>query len=483
MAHSAKGIICLPTGTGKSVIISHYIVTSVTSKTKPEVYVILAPRILLANQLLKSCQQDLVEHGVDVQLLIVHSGRDLDTFDMNFVTYRDINATTSAIQIAEEYARSQRENVVLVIFATYDSADRIVQAKVPVSIVFCDEAHHLVTNEFQHLANGSFPSKEKYFFTATMRETASDNGLGMNNPKRFGGVLYFKTPAEMVQAGEIVAPRMHIVDVASIVQEEDSVDGAAVVDAFREHGSLINTGGKILITTKGTEHLRRLINHDMVKNLPRVRPNLKIFDITSEDGPHINNQSVTRDVFLTTLQSLSDADEAIVFHINILTEGIDVSGFTGVMPLNGQGKAAFLQTLGRATRLHPTDRERLHNGELNSHDTKVVTKMIKPYAWVIIPAYGELGEDLKQTISSRITEMRDYGFDPREDVFVKQNRGKPTPVVLEGVNKIDTKDKPLLDFMGDIVHEIEEKEFADNIYKAVHEATSPEDMVNRLVAI
>jgi len=475
MASATKGIVCLPTGTGKSMIVSQFIVESVKASKQPDVYVIMAPRILLANQLLKGCQEDLVANGTDVQLLILHSGRDLDTKDMEFVTYRDIKSTISYKVVASEYERAQREKVSLVIFATYDSADRIVEAKIPVRVTFCDEAHHLVTNEFQHLANGAFPSQQKYFFTATLRETAGVDGQGMNNDKRFGTVIYLKTPAEMVQAGEIVGPRMHIVTTTGIISDEDSVDGAAIVDAFREHVSLINTGGKLLITTKGTEHLNRLIGHDALKNLPKIRPNLKVYDISSEYGPRINGVSVTRDVFLSTLRSLKDSDEAIVFHIDILTEGIDVSGFTGVMPLNGLGKAKFLQTLGRATRLHPNDRVRLHGGELDSHDPKVTAMMTKPFAWVIVPAYGELGEDLKATIRGRIEEMRDFGFNPSEDVFIKQNRGKPEQVAIAGVNVPNTKAKGLLDFMGNIVHDIEDEKYAKSIYDAVDKAITVED--------
>lgn len=481
---AVKGIICLPTGTGKSVIITESIAQAIVSNPTTGVYLILAPRILLADQLLKGLQDDLQEKGIDVQLLLVRSGTKIDTNDMEFVVYRDIVSTTSSRKIHEDYLRARRENVPLIIFSTYNSADRIIQAGVPINVTYCDEAHHIVTNEFQHIATDSFPSEHKYFFTATTRETSSDNGLGMNNDNRFGEVIFYKSPREMVQAGEIVAPRMHLIAATgSLAVDEDSIDGAAIIEAFREHTSMINVGAKLLITTKGTEHLSKLVSHEAIQRLPNIRPRLKVYDITSEYGPRINGAPVRRDEFLKSLRALSDTDEALVFHIDILTEGIDVSSFTAVMPLNGQGKAKFLQTLGRATRLHIEDRKKIYAGAIDpsSKNFKPENAMIKPYAWVIVPTYGEMGEDLQDQIRDMIYELRDFGFEPSEHVFVRQNKGKPIPVSVAGINELDTKTQSLLDFFGDIVHDIEEEQEAAKIYEIVTKAKTAREMINGLL--
>lgn len=461
IAQAVRGIINLPTGTGKSLIQARAIAQEIKkSPGQNGVYVILSPRILLSNQLLDDVRKDLMKAKVDAQYLVVHSGNgDYEAdeqlrVDMGLV-YRETDSTTKIAMIKEAHRKAHEEKVPLVVSCTYHSFERIVDSGIPLKAIHCDEAHYLVQERFQWIA--TLDNAPAFFYTATMRVTRSDDGIGMNNKERFGEVIAQALPIEMINAGEIVRPRLHIVDMAD-QPEGDEGDALAIVEAFREHRSLLNVGAKLLVVAKGQEHLQKLVSSKQIKQLLDTMPNLRLFDITSDYGARINGAVVKRQRWFKELKELTDSDQAIIMHVDILTEGIDMPGITGTMPLDSLAKSKFLQTLGRATRLHVGDRSRLYNKELKADDLK---NFVKPYAYVVVPAYGSFGEDLQEEIREMITELRTYGFNPSEDIVIKQKRGKQVPVPIESVNKLDTNVKNFFDFITTVVHEIEEQEEVD----------------------
>ena len=470
-----EGIIHLPTGTGKSFIQSLAISNNLQDN---RVFVVLAPRILLTNQLYNSIKEELLINKKDCHYLVVHSGKAEDKSDFAWsenMPYREVQSTTSSRTITEEYDKAKAENVPLIIFGTYDSSERIVNANIPVYMLLADEAHYLVSDEFSWIryenyndGRKQFNATRKYYFTATLKETISDNGLGMNNSNEFGPIIYSKTPLDMVVAGEILRPRMHFVDCSNYNVSEEldtnnhevNSDANAIVESFIEHKIHCKIGAKMLIVTKGTEHLNDIVNHPRIQQLLFTSPKLQIFDISSEYKPRINGQVVKRDEFLERLQALDDHDEALIFHVRILTEGIDVPGITSVMIMNNLKLSTFLQTLGRATRLYLKDRMNLYNGDI-SYDK--LDWFVKPYAWIIVPVYGEIGNDLKDSIREIVYGLRTFGFNASEDCVIKENKGKATPVPLEMLNDLDTRNVKYRDEIMEIVHEVEEKEEADRI--------------------
>jgi superfamily II DNA or RNA helicase len=60
LSAAVRGIINLPTGTGKTLIQSRKIVNEITASVGTKVYVVLSPRILLSNQLMGDVKEDLV---------------------------------------------------------------------------------------------------------------------------------------------------------------------------------------------------------------------------------------------------------------------------------------------------------------------------------------------------------------------------------------------------------------------------------------
>jgi superfamily II DNA or RNA helicase len=78
-----KGIVCMPTGTGKTFVQASVIAKEIQkNKGKFGTYVINAPRIMLSYQLLKEVYSFLVYAGIDARYMSVHSGGSNDLEDL-----------------------------------------------------------------------------------------------------------------------------------------------------------------------------------------------------------------------------------------------------------------------------------------------------------------------------------------------------------------------------------------------------------------
>jgi hypothetical protein len=99
------------------------------------------------------------------------------------------------------------------------------------------------------------------------------------------------------------------------------------------------------------------------------------------------------------------------------------------------GKLKFIQTYGRVARLDPEDRKKIRVGEISSNDLEL---MYKPYGWVIIPALLFEDIDDNQRITNLVHELRDYGFNPVDDMVVSNIGGGGIGVVdgLEALNEV-----------------------------------------------
>ena len=85
--------------------------------------------------------------------------------------------------------------------------------------------------------------------------------------------------------------------------------------------------------------------------------------------------------------------------------------------------------------------------------------MAKPYAWIMIPDIE--GEDIRDEIEGMVYELRSYGFNPWEDVFISNERGQMPPVVLlDPLVTPKKKNQFVFDVIDEIKHEIEDEEIA-----------------------
>jgi len=487
------GKILLPTGTGKSLIEAEIIVKYI-GETKTPVCLISTPRIVLTYQLIHMISEYLMSRGIDAQYINLNSGNiNADEIKKAMTNAglisRDIPSTTSSKALQEIYDKNYGK-CPIIIGATYHSSPKILETNIHVNVALYDEAHNLVQN-VGRFSNGfkrdvhSIEVDHKFFLTATEAFTASDEGSGMQNKELYGETVYSCSPKDMIDAGEIVPPFIHIVRVEEyqirkslqgdleigslsdeIVERNVELASTVVAAAYNEHKERIKSnsaepdaiGAKLLVVCKGEPALAGFFASEVMKDFRAKNPSVKFYSISTSSGAYLNGEEIRgpggnfKEKFMIALKSLQDSDEAIILHIDMLGEGIDVPGITGIMAFRDLGPIKSSQTLGRAMRLCDTDREKLYEGKIQPCD---FDKMRKPHAWVIIPSYSWSQADSRSRITRIVLKMRnELGYMPFENV-----NGSPADGRIEQFHKDDKG------MFGDrpeeaiIIHEVEKTDY------------------------
>jgi superfamily II DNA or RNA helicase len=433
-----KGIIVMPTGTGKTMVQSAIIERDIQNNPNSFlVEVVIAPRILLTYQLLNEGYNYNVNKGIECRYHFVHSGTAIDERDLEFmriqanldggnIPFSEIESSTSIGRLCEVIEKAKETNVPLIIFSTYNSAEKIELAlkksDTKINIVLNDEAHYLVQERFHNIIN-TLTSDRSYYFTATTRNTSSEVGRGMNNVNAYGEIIYKLLPRVAIDMGMMVRPRIHTIKTDGVKSSEDYDRSLnlVILNSFKQHKTHLNehhplVSTKILVSTRGAEDIKEFLAS---KEYEALRSNnVDVFAISSnqEIGNVVNGVNVKRQEFLKLLRQYGkDMNrEMLVLHFDILTEGIDVPGITSIMPLRELNKSRFIQTFGRCARLDVRDRERLTSGEINAND---LDKMVKPYAYVILPYLTQTNADDSERMKNMVRDLRLYTFDPSEDVI------------------------------------------------------------------
>lgn len=467
------GRVILPTGTGKTFIQSLDLVRQIEKEGGFSPHVVLAPRIMLSLQLLVEFQKTMYNKGINVRYLCVHSGtspqenEDMEYMRLqNDIPYSQIVSTTSTSVIKEEIRKAKKQNVPIVLFSTYNSSERILGGlgQKTIKTVYCDEAHYLVREDF-HMFLKKVKADRMFFFTATEKHSESDEGMGMNNESAYGKVLYYMSPRQAIDNGLMLRPRMQIVRTITndykLSADLDKSFSNVVFQSFRQHEFAIGgQNGKLLVVVRNVQDIIRFINSKECSNL--MRSGVYIFAVSSREeiGNWINGIQKGRDEFLDELKQVGSdpTKRMIVLHFDILTEGIDTV-FTGVLPFKGLGKLKFVQTYGRVARLDPEDRKRIMSGEISSDQLE---SLYKPYGWVIIPALLFEDVDDNQRIENLVRELREYDFDPVDDLVVSNINGGGIGVVKgpEALNEIKKKEPRVGVFIETLQSTIEEERFA-----------------------
>lgn len=468
--YNDKGIICMPTGTGKTMCQSAIIGNDIhLNSNQFRMYVINAPRILLTYQLLKDVYKFLTENGIEARYMFVHSGAKADEQELeemriqanlsgHDIKFSEIKSATNIDDIREMMTNSKQQELPLIFFSTYNSADKIEKAreiyKQPISITLNDEAHYLVQEQFHDILH-ILKSSRNYFFTATLINTPSQNGRGMNNEELYGQTLFKMIPREAIELGKMVRPRLHIVKTDGVYTSDDYNKSISKIikESFYQHDEIIGDkmGAKILISVKGTMDIIKFLKSKEYKKLRNDDVDIFAVASTEEIGNDVNGDKMSRQNFLKILKNDENNKKKrmIVLHYDTMAEGISVNGFTGIMPLRTLNKSKFLQTFGRSARLDEDDRELLHNETINYQE---LDKMNKPYAYIIIPNVIQSNEDDKTNLTQLITELRDYGFNPVEDIISSSIvNGIPEVDELDGLNDIKNR----LPNIGDLIENLE----------------------------
>lgn len=389
-----------------------------------------------------------------------------------------IASTTSIDETIKAINNLQKSNFHIIITTTYHSSNILKETGIKANISIFDEAQYLVSKsveetEFRHSMNVS--SDLKIFMTATPVYTDSDEGRGMNNNELFGDILFQKSPKHMINAGCIVSPKMHYVSVKnnvdSIIDSKDYKNiSNLILDCFKFHKNEIKKvsaypnkiGAKILVICDGQMTLEGLMNSSNFKNIN----NIKVYAISTDYGIYIHGNGHKRKInnsdkekLLEELEKLDQNDDVIILHVDMISEGLDVPGITGILPLRNCNKIKFLQNLGRSTRLHSYDRERIHETEeLKIKDYK---NYVKPYCYVILPYISENKNDFVERYINIIRSLRsEYDFDPSENIICDFINPAQTNTELEEdfLNKEIRSIKNLVQYTYEHIIEKEKKE-------------------------
>lgn len=441
-----------------------------------EMYVVNAPRIVLTYQLLKEVYSFLVGSGIEARYMFVHSGGKTDeneleeirikaNIDGSDIPFSEIGTGTNIYDIREMMLKAEKQDLPLIFFSTYNSANKIEEAREgfkELSIILNDESHYLVQEHFHDILH-TLKSKRCFFFTATTISTPSDKGRGMNNKELYGDILYSMTPRQAIDLGKMVRPRLHFVITDGVYTTEDYNNSInkIIKDTFEQHSRILTkTTPKMLVSAKGTQDIIKFIKSRECKEL--IKKGVSIYAVASnnEIGNNINGEQVQRKDFLKRLKEdgLDNNKKLIVLHYDILAEGIDVSGFSGIMPLRTLSKSKFLQTFGRAARLDKQDRSRIDNKIINTDDLLL---MNKPYAYIMIPSVYNGNEDSKENVVQLITELRHYGFNPNEDIIVTDIiHGMKDIDELQGLNELTRKTPNVGETIEKLEAELEAEKYA-----------------------
>jgi superfamily II DNA or RNA helicase len=461
-----KGKIILPTGSGKTLIESEVIYQTILICQKGGMVPVIkvnSPRILLCFQLFREIMDYLQAKGISARYINFNSGKGDEKWYSEQLRkrgdiYREMTYTTKPEEVVSQYDKAKRDNLPLIIFSTYHSSVKCAESKIIPSLTIHDEAHNLVATGFTKATNPELcPSDSSFFFTATEKVTDSDEDLGMNNPEIFGEMIYFKSPLEMITAGEMVPPLIHVVrakkgikfDLNKMDRDYEAM-ARSIFEALVEHKKKIKEcswqpdeiGAKILVICRGQIDLMEMMSPseivDLLKNkvfevLRKEHPELHLYALSSDYGVYNDGEflkapvnNVKKDALMDSIRNLPSNADALIFHVDMIGEGIDVAGITGVMPFRNCDLAKFIQNVGRAARLHAEDRKRLYAGTLfpTDQDRNIDKKWIKPYSWIIIPSFLENAEGFQGRFRDIVSTLRSqYGYIPQQETLIDNVKG------------------------------------------------------------
>ena len=376
LSQHSKGICIFPTGGGKTNVGIFDAVRQFQSNT-PKTIVVVAPRILLSEQL----SSEYLEFITNASVLHIHSGE-----TRHF-------STTKPNVIRGWYEATKGHKL---IFTTYHSLHQLQRADISVDTIYFDEAHNSVRRDFfPAVEYFSAEAQRCFFFTATPKYSNVIGKPGMNDTDVYGNIIA-KVPApELVKNGYIIPPKVIASQMRLSVKGEDIAqrDCEYLLQTIQD-----NPVNKILICAKATKHIIGLLSQtDFAEQL--AEEGYSILHITAKHGAFIDGHKVNREVFFDILNEWGkNADKKfVVLHHSILAEGINISALEAVVFMRSMDIVGIGQTVGRTLRLHPQDAAGIRSGALQAGALESYTKS---YGLVICPTFDKVSKGTAQKVQS-----------------------------------------------------------------------------------
>jgi hypothetical protein len=355
----------------------------VLNALEPMTFVVVAPRILLANQLCSEFEEYLKEQNV--AFMHVHSGE----------THHQSSTRPSVIAEYNDTAIGSGKHQF--IFTTYNSIGRVNEADINIDVVYFDEAHHCVKpSNFVGIAHTSAVADNAYFFTATPKFNNSKES--MNNTDVYGNNIISIPAQELIDAGSIIPPRVVPYEAQTIRTKEN----APFVDAENIVGILSGISDcdapKVLVAAPSTKVIWAMFTEsDLLQQLNDM--GYTIMHITSKHGAYIDKTKVSREVFFDKMNEFgADPDKKfIVFHYSILSEGMNVHGLTHCIMLRNLPLIEMAQTVGRVIRMHRDDRQAIAEGKMQPGEFAFYKK---PFGTITIPVNNNYGDKIARQLQT-----------------------------------------------------------------------------------
>ena len=385
MQQNELGQIIVPTGGGKTYIM----IQDCINDSNSEVTVIVAPRILLAQQLCDdflSQMSDLINPNLNV--FHVHSGR-----TKHF-------SSTKPTEIEEWVNNTPMRKL---IFTTYHSLHKVCEAEVNIDTIYFDEAHNGTAKSFNISVDevSQFASR-CYYFTATPK-ISYKHDRGMNNSNIWGEILIDVDARDLINGGAILPPTIVPFPVDTHFSKENAfVHHSLTITNYID--SLTNSDdAKILVSVPSSKIMRKMLGNTKLLSDLEDR-GFEVLHITSKYGAYVNKTKVNRTKFFETLKEWGAkvSKKFIIFHYSILSEGINVSGLTHTLFLRNPNIVEMAQSIGRVIRLHKEDATNIEKGNLRPG---VVSLYRKSTGYCVIPIHKSYGTKCYKRIERIVNDI------------------------------------------------------------------------------
>jgi len=371
------GQIVVPTGGGKTLCMIMNLLQRFV-QNPGQVAVVVAPRILLAEQL----SAEFLEFITSANVMHVHSGE----------THH--YSSTKSEKIAEWVVNHADTN--RIIFTTYHSLGRVVDAGVDIDVAYFDEAHNSTQKKhFIATAAVSLSADSKYFFTATPKHHTNPGANGMNNVEIYGKVIHKVRAQELIQTGCIIPPQVdtYKVDIVRNRATAAEADRNMIVDIL---DSIEQDNPKVLVAAPSTKVMwNMLTNSDILKELEDR--GFDILHITSKHGAYVNRTKVNREKFFDTLTEWGKdpSKKFVLLHYSILSEGINVPGLSHCIMLRQMPIIEMAQTVGRVIRMDKDDAADIAAGRIPAGSCHLYRKQ---FGKVIVPVFTNYGSAIAKRL-------------------------------------------------------------------------------------
>jgi len=365
-----KGQVIIPTGGGKTICMIEDAKKQLESHTSKTI-VVVAPRILLANQLCSEFLELITQKNVNV--LHVHSGE----------THHVSTTKVHAIQCHHGVCKAVNACEHELIFTTYHSLHKLVEAGITVDTIYFDEAHNSVQrNFFPATEHFSADADRCYFYTATPKHSLTIFKPGMNDGAVYGQVICNVPAPKLVEEGYILPPKVVVKELPR--GEYQQSDSQNLLDTIDE-----NSLSKILIAARSTKQIVRLIGQSDFSQQMSER-GYSVMYITSKTGAVIDGKRVNRDVFFATLNSWGRTPDKkfVLLHHSILSEGINVKGLEAVLFMRNMDYIGISQSIGRVIRLGGAE---------------------KTFGLVCVPVYDKVGIGTARSVQAVVDTVFEQG--------------------------------------------------------------------------